>query len=136
MLQWSLINGPLSLVAIIIGIRWGAIGVAASYSLTQLLVVDPLQFWYVGRRGPVRTGDFYSLLAPFTGAAVAVVLGCSLFRSFVPISNPVFGVMACAGVAALCTGIVLLVIPSGRAAIVDVKKSVRFLRPSPSQEVG
>ena len=136
MLRWSLINAPPSLLAIIIGLRWGAIGVAASYSVAQVLVVDPLQFWFVGRRGPVRTGDFYSLLAPFTGAAVAIILGCSLFRAVVPISNPFLGLMACAVVAALCASIVLLVIPSGRAAIVDVKKSIRFLRPSPSQEVG
>ncbi len=136
MLRWSLINAPFSLLAIIIGLRWGAIGVAASYSFAQLLVINPLQFWFVGRRGPVRTSDFYSLLAPFTGAAVAIILGCSLFRAVVPISNPVLGVMACAGLAALCASIVLLVIPSGRAAIVDVKNSVRFLRPSPSQEVG
>lgn len=136
MLRWSLINAPFLIVAVIIGLPWGATGVAASYAVAQSFMVNPLLFWFIGRRGPVRTSDFYSLLAPFTGAAVAVVLGCSLFRAFVPISNPVFGVMACAGVAALCASIVLLVIPSGRAAIVDVKNSVRFLRPSPSQEVG
>ena len=133
MLRWSLINAPFSLLAIIIGVRWGAIGVAASYSFVQLLVVDPLQFWFVGRRGPVRTGDFYSLLAPFTAAAVSVILGCSLFRAVLPISNPVVGVLACAGVGGLCAAVVLLVIPSGRAAIVDVKNSVRFLRPIPKE---
>ena len=132
MLRWSLINAPFSVLAVIIGIRWGAMGVAASYSFTQLLVINPLLFWFVGRRGPVRTSDFYSLLAPFTAAAVSVILGCSLFRAVVPISNPVVGVLACAGVGGLCAAVVLLVIPSGRAAIVDVKNSVRFLRPIPN----
>jgi PST family polysaccharide transporter len=136
MLRWSVINAPFSLLAIIIGLRWGAMGVAASYSLARLLVINPLLFWFIGRRGPVRTADFYSLLAPFSGAAVSVVLGCSLFRAVVPLPNPVVGVLACAGVGGLCAALVLLVLPSGRAAIVDVKNSVRFLRPRPSQEVG
>jgi PST family polysaccharide transporter len=135
MLRWSAINAPFSLLAIVIGLRWGAMGVAASYALARLLIINPLLFWFIGRRGPVRTSDFYSLLAPFFGAAVAVVLGCSLFRSVVPISNPVVGVLACAAVGGVCAAVVLLLIPSGRAAIVDLKSSVRLLRPSPTQEV-
>jgi PST family polysaccharide transporter len=130
MLRWSLINAPFSLLAIVIGLRWGAMGVATSYSLARLLIINPLLFWFIGRRGPVRTSDFYSLLAPFTGAAVAVILGCLLFRAVVPILNPVAGVLACTGVGGLCAAIVLLVIPGGRAAIIDIKDSLRFLRPN------
>lgn len=65
MVQWAMMNAPISRVSIMAGLPWEPTGVAASYSLTRLLVVNPLLYWFVGRKGPVRTGDFYRHLAPF-----------------------------------------------------------------------
>jgi PST family polysaccharide transporter len=77
--KWGIIGGAISIVSIVAGLPWGATGVAASYAVTDLCVATPLLFWYVGRKGPVRAGDFYRTITPAAGASIfslAVLFGC------------------------------------------------------------
>src|SRR5262249_35849137 len=55
LLQWGLIGGTISIGSIILGLPWGALGVAISYSSLNILLREPLLFWFIGRSGPVRT---------------------------------------------------------------------------------
>ena len=128
MLYWSLINAPISVLSIAVGLPWGAVGVAASYSLSRVFITNPLLFWFVGRSGPVRTGDFYRLLAPFTFGSLIGILACVLFRHFFNIVNPVFGISVCFCliVAAMILG--LSIMPSGRSALRDIRDTLRLLR--------
>jgi O-antigen/teichoic acid export membrane protein len=129
LLYWSLISSPLSIISIIAGLPWGATGVAASYSLTRVFITNPLMYWFVGRSGPVRTIDFYRLLAPFSLASGVGILACMVFRRFFSMSNPVLGVAACFSLIAGANLLVLLATPSGRAALLDIKNSLLLLRP-------
>jgi PST family polysaccharide transporter len=129
MLRWSLINAPISIGAIVLGLPWGVVGVAASWSISRIFVANPLLFWFVGRKGPVRMVDFYRLLAPFAGASVVSFAACLAFRRFVVIRNPVLGVAACAVVVGLTTLLVLALMPAGRKALADIKNSITLLRP-------
>ena len=126
---WSLISSPLSIISIFAGLPWGAAGVAASYSLTRVLITNPLMYWFVGRTGPVRTIDFYRLLAPFTAAAAAGILACLAFRHFFQVGNPVLGVAGCFSLIAAANLIVLAMTTAGRAALLDIKNSLMLLRP-------
>jgi PST family polysaccharide transporter len=126
---WSLISAPLSILSIVAGLPWGATGVAATYSLTRVFVANPLMFWFVGRAGPVRTIDFYRLLAPFTAASTAGILASLAFRYFFKVDNPVLGVAACFSLIAAANLITLSLTTSGRAALLDIKNSVLLLRP-------
>lgn len=129
MLYWSLINAPISVLSIAIGLPWGATGVAASYSLSRVFITNPLLYWFVGRSGPVRTGDFYRLLAPFTLASLLGISSCILFRHFFNIGNPVLGISACAGLIVAAMLLVLSLMPSGRSALRDVRETLLLLRP-------
>ncbi|HEV7744023.1 MAG TPA: lipopolysaccharide biosynthesis protein [Pyrinomonadaceae bacterium] len=126
---WSLISAPLSILSIIAGLPWGATGVAASYSLTRVFVANPLMFWFVGRTGPVRTMDFYRLLAPFAAAATFGILASVAFRYFFKVGNPVLGIAVCFSLIAAANLIVLSLTTAGRAALLDIKNSVLLLRP-------
>lgn len=130
MLYWSAINAPLAIIPIVIGLRWGPVGVAASYSIARLLVANPLQFWFVGRTGPVRTADFYKLLAPFACAVGTAMLACLVFRKFTVIGNALVGFASCAVLMGGVTLLVLCVLPRGRSALLDLKTSLRLLRPA------
>ena len=79
LLYWSIISAPLSILSIVVGLPWGATGVAASYSLTRIFVTHPLMYWFVGRSGPVRTKDFYKLLAPFVLSSTVGISPAWLF---------------------------------------------------------
>ena len=129
MLRWSLINAPISILSIVAGLPWGVAGVAASWALGRIFVANPLLFWFVGRKGPVRTRDFYRLLAPFTLASLFSLATCIAFRRFVPITNPVLGFLVCGVVVGVSTLLVLAVMPAGRKALVDIKSSLTLLRP-------
>ena len=129
MLYWSAINAPLAIVPIVIGLRWGAVGVAASYSVARLLVANPLQFWFIGRTGPVRTADFYRLLAPFVCAVGTAMAACLLFRKFTLITSPLIGFVASAVIMGSVTLLVLCLLPRGRSALMDLKNSLLLLKP-------
>ena len=129
MLQWSMMNSPISIASILVGLPWGPIGVAASYSLTRLLLVNQLLFWFVGRTGPVRRADFYRHLAPFVLAAMASVLACLAARWLFHLETPIIGIACSAAITAATTLATLWLIPAGRAALLDVKYSILLLRP-------
>lgn len=129
MLHWSLINAPISILSIVAGVPWGVVGVAASFSLGRILVAYPLLFWFVGRTGPVRMGDFYRLLAPFTGASLCALLACVAFRRFVHIENPLVGFVTCGIIVGVSTLGFLALVPAGRKALADIKNSMLLLLP-------
>lgn len=136
MLTWGLIGGVIAIVSIVSGLPWGATGVAASYAATDLCLSTPLLFWYVGRRGPVRTRDLYRTIAPPACAAI-----CSL--AVLIISRPwlgMFGHLATRlSVAFLLTAtisfLVLSAIPAGREAMRSFKGMLGLLLKKESESV-
>jgi PST family polysaccharide transporter len=56
MFTWGIVGSSITVLGIVLGLPWGTTGVAASYTLFNGLST-PLLFWFVGRRGPVRTCD-------------------------------------------------------------------------------
>lgn len=129
MLYWSMMSAPVSVLSILVGIPWGAGGVAASYSLTRLLIVSPLMYWFVGRTGPVCTADFYRLMAPFGIASTVGIAACLAFRMVVVVHNPLVGLVICALIVFGTTLSCLWWIPAGRSALLDVKRSMALLKP-------
>ena len=91
-------------------------------------VANPLQFWFIGRRGPVRTADFYKLLAPFVCAVGVAMVACLMLRKFTVINSPVVGFASSAIVMGAVTLLVLCVLPRGRSALLDLKMSLRLLK--------
>jgi O-antigen/teichoic acid export membrane protein len=127
MFRWGLIGGMLSIASILLGLPWGATGVAASYSLTSLLIVTPLLWWFVGRKGPVHTADFYRAIGPSTPAVGGVVLALLVLRTSVSIPSSSVGVLAAAGVSGCVTLLALWLSEPGRAALRDVRMSLPWL---------
>lgn len=127
MLQWGLISGPIIMAAIVAGLPWGAVGVAASYAFTRVCVVDPLLYWFVGRRGPVRTIDFYRTMAPFVLASLSSLLAALAFRRWSGLNSGLGTILMCSIITAVTTFLVLALMPAGRQALYDVKSSSLLL---------
>ncbi|MBA3805452.1 MAG: lipopolysaccharide biosynthesis protein [Acidobacteria bacterium] len=121
MFQWGLIGGTITILAIIAGLPWGATGVALSYSIVWVCVIMPVLFWFVGRSGPVRTLDFYRTMAPAACAAVCVLGALLLFRRWAGVNSPLAGLIIAGGIASVITLLVMLVLPSGRKALADLR---------------
>jgi len=127
MFRLSMVSGPITIASIIAGLPWGAVGVAASYVTGQLITINIL-YWYVGRRGPVRTMDFYRTIAPFAAASLSALAACIAFSYWQHPVNALGGIMVCTVVALLTTIFVLAIIPAGRNALGDAVRSVQLLR--------
>jgi PST family polysaccharide transporter len=123
MLQWGLISGPIIMASIVIGLPWGAVGVAASFAFTRVLVVDPLLYWFVGRSGPVRTIDFYKTMAPFVVASLCALLAAVAFRRWSGEMTGVWTIASCLVITGATTILVLAALPAGRRALRDVRES-------------
>ena len=127
MFQWGLISGPLTMGSILLGLPWGAVGVATSYALTRVLITDPLLFWFVGRTGPVRTWDFYRTIAPFTFASL-IALGVSTgVRNVIDLHNPIAGLIVIFLITGLMTLLALVALPAGRLALTDIRRTVALV---------
>jgi O-antigen/teichoic acid export membrane protein len=127
MFQWGIIGSLIIVASIVGGLPWGAVGVAASYSVVFVCVVMPLLLWFVGREGPVRTVDLYKTIAPSLCAALAVLGALALFRWRVGVSRPIYGVAASFGITVIISLIIFAILPRGRKALQDLKHSYVLL---------
>lgn len=127
MFQWGLIGSTIIIVGIIIGLPWGAVGVAASYSAITLFVATPLLFWFVCREGPVRTVDFYRTMAPPACASIFVLSGLLILRRWIPQFKPIVGLGVGFMVALVITLLIFAVLPRGRKSLQDLKQSLILL---------
>lgn len=127
MLKWGFISGPIIIVSFLIGLPWGAVGVAASYACARVFIVDPLLYWFVGREGPVRMVDFYKTMIPFVVSSLCALLAGVAFRRFSPIESGFWTIVICFLITAVTTFLILAIIPAGRAALYDVKYSTLLL---------
>src|ERR1041384_7086447 len=89
--QWGIIRAILAVTSIVGGWRWGAFGVAAAYAISDLLLTTPLLFWFAGRRGPVRTSDFYITIAPAFAASLCSLAALLALRPWL-LASPVLAV--------------------------------------------
>lgn len=134
MFKWGMIGSTITVVGIVAGLKWGAVGVAASYSLTSIVIVIPLLFWFVSRSGPVRMSDFYRTVAPVALASVCS-FGVLLFlRHSVSFNSALVGLTVSLVVVVATTLSILVLLPQGRVVLLDLKQTITLLfrKPTPS----
>ncbi|MCA1636363.1 MAG: lipopolysaccharide biosynthesis protein [Acidobacteria bacterium] len=122
MLQWGVVGSTLIVISIVVGLPWGTLGVATSYSLVFAVVVTPLLFYFVGRSGPVRAADFYVTAAPAFCASLSVLASVFLFRRLVEVPSPLVGLAAASVIALVSALAVLCALPAGRKALRDARE--------------
>ena len=136
--HWGLIGGLIAIISIIIGLRWGAVGVAAAYAISDLCFSTPILFWYVGREGPVRTRDFYRTIAPSVCASLSALVALSLCRPWLQVFQSLFIRLALSfGITLGVSVLILVAIPAGRSALQSFADMLLILlkRKTPSVEV-
>jgi PST family polysaccharide transporter len=100
------------------GLPWGAVGVAAAYSVVNYVVLVPLIWWAAGRRGPVSTKHLVGVALPHAVGIVAC--GALLFA----LKRANWGDLSVTGAAAMA----LLAYLSYIAAVLPFETSRSALR--------
>ncbi len=124
MFWWGIYGSALSAITIVVGLPWGATGVAASFAVGGLVIRLPVLFWMVGRKGPVSAGDMAKSLGPSALASILIVgtllalRHWAVFESLtLPRSLGVSG-LSMAVIALLC----FLCVPQSRHALAEMIK--------------
>ena len=124
MRNWGIISSTLLVVSFIIGLPWGPLGVAISYS-SFIILQSPLGWWWATREGPVNLRDILNALLPHCWAGMATLLVVSVLQRFMsqgPLSLALLFVAAHATYAAM-----LACLPGGRTLFVELWAQVRHL---------
>ncbi|MGQ0533433.1 MAG: lipopolysaccharide biosynthesis protein [Caulobacteraceae bacterium] len=123
-LAWSIFSAVSSVAAFVIGLRWGAIGVAAAFALSDVFLRLPVLWWLVTRAGPIRQAHLYLAAAPFAaGAAVCFLVLSALQR--LPFPNDFTQLATSAIVAYAVAWGVAALFKTGRKTLADSVQLVR-----------
>jgi PST family polysaccharide transporter len=122
----SLIN----ILSVVAGLPFGPTGVAVSFSVCGLFLRLPVQFYIVGRSGPVRTRDLWVVFARHFTVYVAVLAASLISLRTVPSLSPLLQLAVCLPVALVAGAGVILAIPSHRGIFANVSEALRTLLPS------
>lgn len=126
--NWGIISAIIAVASIVGGLRWGALGVAAGYAASDLLLTTPLLFWFAGRRGPVKTTDFYVTIAPAFCASVCSLAVLLICRPWLGAWPTVLGrLITCAVITIVVSLAVFAALPAGRLAMQSFKEMALML---------
>jgi PST family polysaccharide transporter len=129
MLWAGLVNSVLTLVALFVGLPFGAVSVAAVYGISGVFVRVPVLLWLVGRAGPVRFTDFAAVLIPSTCGTIAAAVVVYALRFWSNLESlpgiPTLIIMSLgAGIASIA---VFAAFPQARGVMFDVLRLPRLL---------
>lgn len=130
MLRATLIDAGFCVAAIVAGLQWGIIGVAAALAVVGLSIRVPVAFWLAARRGPVTTGQIWRAIAPPASAAFALAIAVGLVRQVE--TQPTLAGIVAVGVTALSVTLLVLVAwPETRRELLAIMSlPARRLRPT------
>jgi polysaccharide transporter, PST family len=114
--RFGAFNAAMSTVAFCVGLPWGPVGVAAAYSISQVLLRSPVMWWMATQTGPVSLRDLYSTATMHALASAVSFVAIVLVRHATTLQGiPALGFFLCLSYA--LTVLVLALMPSGRMAL-------------------
>lgn len=107
--RWSLLAGAVTVVAYLVGVRWGIVGVTVSFAIS-ILVLTPLSYIIPFRLIDLRWRDFLTALAPYASATAVMVAGVwSVQRSLARALSPGGSLVTSVAIGVAIYGVFLLV---------------------------
>lgn len=91
-LWWQIATSIMATVSFVIGLPWGAEGVAVSYALSGVFLRIPLYIWWAGRKGPVVTRDIVRPIVLYSGYGLILA---AFFYGFRFIFNYPYNLFEC-----------------------------------------
>jgi PST family polysaccharide transporter len=126
---WGIYASAAIVLAYLIGIRWGPMGVALAYS-ASLVILFPLALLYCFRVAPLGMGDFIRAVRRPAAAALLAGAGLFGFGALVTVNAVVLGQLVLDFlVYAVLYVAIWVALPNGRDAAREVIDIARQLRP-------
>jgi PST family polysaccharide transporter len=65
MLAWGMFSSLAIVTSFVVGLHWGVLGMAWSYTATMVIILTPALWYWVGRRGPIGSRELAATTIPF-----------------------------------------------------------------------
>lgn len=115
-------------LAYLIGLRFGALGVATAYAISEM-IRSPIALWWATRKGPVRLKDVGAAVLPFLMSAVCVFAVVSSLERRLS-GGPVFLLGLAIPVSYAITILTMTITAAGRQCLHEAFKVAAELRSS------
>jgi len=127
LLRYGLVSGPITVLSFLIGVQWGAIGVAYAFSIAFCVLYICL-IPYACHQTPVKPRDFVSSIwRPLFGAITAAVFAL-VTMCFWSAGNGIMQILVYATVFTCCYLSVIAILPGGRHMLREISALVTTLR--------
>jgi O-antigen/teichoic acid export membrane protein len=113
----------ITVASFVVGLPFGPVGLAVSYSLAGLFIGVPTIFYFAGRQGPVTTADLWSGIFRYLPLWIVVCGVTWLMHLLFVNSAPLVQLIVCAPVGLLAGVILICVVPPMRRvafSLVDI----------------
>lgn len=117
---WGVMGSALSILSFLVGLPYGAVGVAAAYSLVGVFLRFPILVWWVRRKGAVGSFDLLGSIAPFVLVSIGLALCGFALRRVTGIVQPIAGLGMLGLSLAVLTVAFYVAIPRTRAVAKDL----------------
>lgn len=124
MRNWGIVSSTLFVASFVIGLPWGALGVAISYIATGCFQ-GPMVWWAATRSGPVQFSALIRSVIPYVVAVTATLAATAELQRIMPHRLLTLAILFI--VAYIIFLAVLLLQPRGRRALADMLLQVRGL---------
>jgi PST family polysaccharide transporter len=129
-LRLSIVSSTATVIAFLIGLRYGPAGVAVAFSISCLLIVMPIQYYLIGRHGPVRTCDLWKAFLTHLPIWVVVSLATFLVRTLVWNFGPWKQLAVCVPIGLLAGIAFIAAYPPARRAAWNLFQALKELSAS------
>lgn len=116
MFKWGMISSFMTVLVFVVGLPWGAVGVAVSYSIYNW-AVTPFLYWFAGRKGPVKARHIGATLLQFLWVSVCVMAALLLFQAYVPVSDLFIDLVSALSITIFVAPLALLPFSRGRGYV-------------------
>jgi PST family polysaccharide transporter len=113
-LQNHTIVGGVTIIAFLLGLRWGPIGVVTSLAIISFVVRLPIVYYIAGKSGPVKTRDLWMGFFTHLPCWVCVFGATALTYRVMANAHPVVQLLVCGPVGILAGGALMLLFPHPR----------------------
>jgi PST family polysaccharide transporter len=132
-MRWGIITAVTSVLAFVVGLPYGALGVAIAYAVGEYLRT-PFLWLYVGKSGPLRASHVLHAATPFVLGAHLALAAIWLVKPLLP-HQQIVAMASAAALSYAVTVAIALVFTSGRGALREALKLLpaRALVAAPSE---
>jgi O-antigen/teichoic acid export membrane protein len=128
LVRWGMISCPVIILSFLIGLPWGTLGVAVSYTICMCLIIPVPCLFFAFRFSPIKISDCLTAIAkPFIMSIIiytVVQLVCHYYCSVNPFLTFLYGLLAAFAVIIFS----ILLWPNLKSDLLDLLKIVQTLK--------